>query len=244
VNKCFGHVAATVLSAALAACAQTSTGSGGSMATGSAAMDTQPQALAPQLTRCAVPLGTVALVEEQIPALAQAGLTSPTPVLRLIIAQSNCFNVVDRGEALTRIQEEQQLTGSGGSKRTLVAAQYFLTPNIIFKDQNAGGAGGALGALGSLLPGNLGLLGNAVGFQASEAESVLFLTQTSTGMQIAVAQGSAATRDWTFAGLGGGGGVGGALGAYSSTNIGKTTVAALLDAYSKLVAQVQTATRI
>lgn len=229
---------------ALSGCLETTstqTGTGGTMVTGSGAISGPAQAAAPQLVRCDAPLGTVALVEEQNPALAQAGLTSPIPVLRLLVTQSGCFNVVDRGQALTRIQEEQALTGKGGSKRDLVAAQYFLTPNIIFKDSNAGGAGGAIGAIGSLLPSYLGVVGSAVGYKASQAQSVLFVTQTSTGLQVAAAEGSAETKDWTFAGLGGGGGVLGGLGAYSDTEIGKTVTASLLDAYSKLVAQLMVA---
>jgi curli biogenesis system outer membrane secretion channel CsgG len=239
----FISVATVAAAALLAGCDTSSTqlGSGGTMATGGASMGGGSQGAAPQLARCQAPLGTVALVEEQYPALAQAGLTSPIPVLRLMITQSNCFNVVDRGEALTRIQEEQQLTGTGGSKRNLVAAQYFLTPKIVFKDNDAGGMGGALSAFGSVLPSYLNALGSSVGYKASAAQTVLFVTQTSTGLQVAAAEGSAETKDWTFAGFGGGGGAFGNLGAYSSTEIGKTVTASLLDAYSKLVAQLMAA---
>src|SRR5262245_37329450 len=126
---------------------QTTTGAGGSIAQGGASVGASSAQATPQVPRCDVPLGTVALVEDQNPALAQHGLTSPIPVMRLIIAQSNCFNVVDRGQALTRIQEEQQLTGGRNTRQKLVAAQYFMTPNILFQDSNAGGFGGGLGAL-------------------------------------------------------------------------------------------------
>ena len=235
-------IVAIGLAAALGGCAQTSMGSGGSLASGGAGMDGSKSAQAANVTKCASPLGTVALVEEQIPALAQAGLSSPIPVLRLLLAQSGCFNVVDRGQALTRIQEEQALTGGGGSKRNLVAAQYFLTPNILFEDSNAGGAGAAIGALSSLLPSELAALGGALGYQASEAQALLFLTQTSTGLQVATAEGSAQTRDWTFGGFGAGGGLGGGLGSYSSTDIGKTVVAAMIDAHNKLVSELKATT--
>ena len=227
------------LAVLMGGCAQTNMGQGGSMASGGASVEGSASPQAAKVTKCTAPLGTVALVEEQIPALAQAGLSSPIPVLRLLISQSGCFNVVDRGQALTRIQEEQALTGTGGSKKKLVAAQYFMTPNILFEDSNSGGAGAAIGALTSMLPGQLSALGGALGYQASEAQALLFLTQTSTGLQIATAEGSAQTQDWTFAGLGGGGGLGGGLGAYASTDIGKTVVAALIDAHNKLVAEVK-----
>jgi curli biogenesis system outer membrane secretion channel CsgG len=214
----------------------TTTGAGGSLAQGSGSVGTAPAQATPQIPNCTAPLGTVALVEDQNPALAQHGLTSPIPVVRLMITQSGCFNVVDRGQALTRIQQEQALTGGGGSRQRLVAAQYFLTPDILFQDQNAGGM---LGGLGGLLPGYAGLVAGAVGSKSSEAQTLLTLTQTSTGMQVAIAEGSAQTRDFTLGGFGFGGGVGGGLGAYGSTDIGKTVTAALVDAYAKLVNQLR-----
>lgn len=235
------RIAAVGLVALLSGCAQTNMGQGGSLAGGGASVDGAASPLAANVTKCTAPLGTVALVEQQNPALAQAGLTSPIPVLRLLIAQSGCFNVVDRGQALTRIQQEQELTGTGGSQRKLVAAQYFMMPNILFEDENAGGAGAAIGALTSMLPGQLAALGGALGYQASEAQALLFLTQTSTGLQIATSEGSAQTQDWTFGGLGFGGGLGGGLGSYASTDIGKTVVAALIDAHNKLVTEVKAA---
>jgi curli biogenesis system outer membrane secretion channel CsgG len=147
--------------------------------------------------------------------------------------------VVDRGQALTRIQQEEELTGGGGAKKKLVAAQYFLTPNILFQDDNAGGGGLAIGALTSMLPGSLAAIGGGVGYKASEAQALLFLTQTSTGLQIATAEGSAQTRDWTLGGLGFGGGIGGGLGSYASTDLGKTVIAALIDAHNKLVTEIK-----
>ena len=229
-------VAAIALSGLTGCLGQTSTGEGGSMAQGGAAMGSGSGQGTPQIPHCGAPLGTVALVEDENPGLAQHGLTSPVPVMRLIIAQSNCFNVVDRGQALTRIQQESALTGRAAGRQKLVAAQYFMTPNIIFQDANSGGMGGGLGAL---LPGYAGLVAGAVGAKESQAQTLLTLTQTSSGLQVAVSEGSAQTRDFSFLGFGLGGGVGGALGAYGSTDIGKTVVAALVDAYSKLVTQLK-----
>lgn len=219
----------------LAACAQTELGQGGSMVTGSGAMGSEAQGETVQLPKCEAPLGTLALVEGQSPGLAQHGLTSPMPLLRLMVTQSNCFNVVDRGQALTRIQQEQALTGGGG-KPKLVRAQYFLTPNIIVKGKNT--SGGNLG-LGGILPGWAGALAGAVGVDNSEAQVALFLTQTDTGLQVAAAEGSAKTADWKLRSFGWVGMVGGFGNAYSDTPIGKTVAAALLDAYRKLVAQLK-----
>src|SRR5690606_2023606 len=83
---------------ALAACSSTDTG-GNAFMTSATGTDGAPQKKAAQLPRCEQPLGTVALVDKDIPALEGTGLTAPSSVLRLMIAQSNCFQVVDRNEA-------------------------------------------------------------------------------------------------------------------------------------------------
>lgn len=228
--------AVAMISACLAGCSQTNLGEGNSMVTGSAG----PQGArkeASQLPKCDRPLGTVALVEKQIPALAQMGLTSPVPVIRLMIAQSNCFQVMDRGQALTRIEQERAVSGAGGVGK-LAAADFFITPDIVTQNANSGGfAGGA----GALLPGVAGIIAGGITQKSSEAQTALYLTETRSGVQVAAATGSAKTQDfgWALGGVNGVGGVGGIGAGYSNTEIGKTTAAAFLDAYANLVRQVQ-----
>ncbi len=218
----------------LAACVgSTELGQGGTVSTGSASLGGEAQGETVELPKCTAPLGTIALVEDQYETLAQHGLSSPIPLLRLMIQQSNCFNVVDRGVALTRIQKEQSLTGA---RAKLVQAQYFLTPNIVVKGKKT--SGGNLG-LGGLLPGFAGALAGSLGFDNSEAQVVLFVTQTDTGLQVAAAEGSAKTTDWKGRAFGWAGMVGGFGNVYSDTPLGKTVAAALLDAYRKLVAQLK-----
>jgi|GEM_PF-4797931 len=79
----------------LVACSTTQLGGGSSLVTGSAGAEGTAKGEAAQLARCASPIGTIALVESQVPALAQFGLTSPVPLIRLMTAQSGCFNVVN-----------------------------------------------------------------------------------------------------------------------------------------------------
>ncbi|MDA4833166.1 hypothetical protein NY536_17130, partial [Enterobacter hormaechei] len=83
---------------------------------------------ASEVPRCTAPLGTVALVEERSaaapaddlpPAMrafvrmaeAQNGGGSarvdPLPLLKLLVAQSGCFYVVDRGEGFDALQRER-----------------------------------------------------------------------------------------------------------------------------------------
>jgi len=223
----------------IAGCAQTNLGEGSSVVTGSAGPG-GAQKQAAQLPHCSQPLGSVALVEKQIPALAQMGLTSPVPVLRLMIAQSGCFQVVDRGQALTRIDEEREISGKGGVGK-LKSADYFLTPDIVTQNANSGGLAGGAGAL---LPGWAGIVAGGLTTKSSEAQTALYLTETRSGVQVAAATGSAKTNDigWALGGASWGGG--GAAGGYSNTEIGKTTAAAFLDAYSNLVSQVQAASSV
>jgi hypothetical protein len=241
----------------VAGCAGTpELGKGASVATGSAGQAGTHEA-SQQLIRCDKPLGTAALVEPEsnsVMLLQSVGLQSPTPVLRLMMAQSKCFRVVDRGAAMGNLQAEQQLKQSGmlraGSTTAhgrMVTVQWLITPNVVFSNPNAGGAGAAgavIGAVvGSFIPGGA-LLGAAVAnVRVKEAQTALYLTDAQTGEQTAVAEGSASVTDFGGgAGLGGFGssiaGFGG-IGGYGNTAEGKLVAAAYLDAYNKLVEQIR-----
>ena len=112
---------------ALAACSSTSTGGDPFMATSATGTEGgQKERKAAQLAQCAQPIGTVSLVEKEIPALEGTGLTSPTTVMRLMITQSNCFQIVDADHPARR--------GKRGAQ-----ADYFLTADVISKNENAGG---------------------------------------------------------------------------------------------------------
>ncbi len=248
LNDALRPVFAAAAALSLAACAsQTELGEGSSLVTGSAGAAGAKNS-APQLRRCERSLGAAALVEpkgDSTVLLTAIGLQSPVPLLRLIMAQSNCFLVVDRGAALSNIQTERELAEQGmvegpGQPR-LVAARYLITPNVVFSNRNAGGAG-----VGALL-GVFGLPGAVAGaaiasMRIQEAQAALFLTDAQTGVQIAVAEGSAKVKDFGGgAGLGGwGGGVAGigGIGGYGNTAEGKLIAAALLNAYNNLTEQV------
>ena len=240
-------VSVLVAGMVLAGCQTTKLGGGGSEVSGSAG-DEGAKGESIQLTKCDQPLGTAALVEQQIPGLAQVGLESPVPLLRLMMAQSNCFTVVDRGQASQLMQQERALSQSGqlqaGSNvggSQIVAAEYAITPNVIYQDEDAGGAGGGIGGL---LPGIGGLVAGGLNVQDLEAQVALFLTDIRTGVQKAVAEGSAEKTDIGF-GLGGfGGGLAAAGGGYASTDIGKITAAAFMDAHNNLVSQLRSETTV
>lgn len=203
-----------------------------------------------ELVKCATPIGVAALVEpnnEVLMQLRELGLGSPTPVLRLLMARSGCFQVVDRGAASEALQRERELAAAGelqeGSDMgggQMVAADFLVSATILFQDQNAGGSNIG-GALGALLPGILGIIAGSINVQNLESQVLLTLTNVRSGVQQAVAEGSAKKSDVGF-GLGGiigagsvGAGVGG--GSYTSTDIGKIVMAAFVDGHNKLVAQ-------
>lgn len=196
------------------------------------------------LINCKVPLGTAALVENDIPGLTQVGLPSPIPILRLMMAKSGCFQVVDRGRASELMRKERELLkegelekGSGPSPGQMIAVNYLLTPDIIFQDEDAGGHSFQIG-LGGAGSGLLGLLGGGIDTTNIEAQTLLTLTNIHTGLQEGIAEGSARKQDVSYgAGLIAlqGLGLGAGLSAYEDTDIGKLTVLAFQNAYNKLV---------
>ena len=196
---------------------------------------------APAIENCDEPKGTLAIVEPQthvLMVLTQYSLPTPTGLLRQFAQTSNCFQVLERGAAMQNIQQERDLansgmlqTGSNMGARQMVTADFVITPNIVFKDSNAGGAGvGA--AVGSLF-GGLGSVIGAVagGIKFKEAQTTLVLSDVRSSLQVASGSGTYKKTDWAFGGiLGAAGG-----GAYTSTDEGKLVAGALLDNYNTIV---------
>lgn len=207
-------------------CAQTQLGDG-SVTTGSTVPPSAEQKVA-QLPRCQQPLATLAIEERQIEALAALGLTPPTPVIRAYVSESNCFQVVDPNAA--------EIAARYGAKQKPVVPDYLLTANIVSENPNAGGG---TANVGSFLPGGAGRFLQSVSINTSEVKTTLTLSDTRTGLQVALINGQAQTTDvgFSFGQVTRRGAV--SFGAYSDTPIGRTTSAALLDAYIKLVRHVE-----
>lgn len=236
-------ISVAACAALLGACATgTQLGGGGTKTTGSGgAAGTQGEAA--ELVKCDRPIGKAALLESDNRNFTRYGLSSPVPLLRLMMAQSNCFQVVERGAASKALQRERELASQGelakGSAMgggQMAAADFIITPNIVHQDEDSGGGGGALGAL---LPGVAGAVAGGIKTKNLEAQTVLYLTNVRTGVQEAVAEGSATKRDIGWGAGGFAGVVGAAGGAYQDTEVGKIVAAAFLDAHNKLVAQVR-----
>jgi curli biogenesis system outer membrane secretion channel CsgG len=237
-------LAAALSAVLLAGCASTTPtlggGQDGTVATGSTAGEVSA-GVNPQLERCSETLGTIA-VEEDTRAPWYADLQSrrlgpTTPVLRMMIQQSNCFVVVERGRALDNAMRERRLdrtgemrAGSNVGGGQMVAADYTISPSVQFASRGTEGLNlGGFGRVGSVL----GTVGGSV--RANEASSTLLMVDNRSGVQLAAAQGSA--RNWDVGGVAGmfGGALGATGGGYSNTPEGRIIVAALMDAYSQLV---------
>mgnify|MGYP003644253902 CR=1 FL=1 len=198
-----------------------------------------------QLRKCDESLGTLAVVENSgnYASLRQYSLGSPTPVLRLLIQQSNCFVVIERGRGLDAMEQERRIRNSGemraGSnfgKGQMVAADYQLTPSVTFSNSDAGGIGGALSAFS----GALGAVGRlAGGLKFKEASTLLTMVDNRSGVQLAAAEGSSKSTDYKLWGSLFGSRAGGSLGGYTKTAEGKVIAAAFADSYNQLVDAVQ-----
>ena len=214
--------------------------------TGSAGGATSQNANA-KLERCDQSLGTLAVVEDQTAPwyyqlTREYKLTSTVPLIRLLVQQSNCFVVVERGRAFNQMQGERALQQSGELRQgsnfgqgQMVAADYSLNPMITFSQRDTKGLGGALavipyaGAFGAL----------AGGVRTSEASTTLTLVDNRSGVQLASAEGAASNTDFNLFGGGFGGGGGAGLGGYTNTPEGKVLAGAFADAYNRLVQSVR-----
>ena len=239
---------AIVAAAVFVGCAGTTPelGGGGTVATGGAGGATSTNASS-QLEKCSQSLGTLAVVEDQTQpwyrTLTQYRLGSTVPVLRMMIQQSNCFVVVERGQAMNNLVQERALQNSGelrsGSsfqKGQLVAADYTMSPSIAFSQKGTSGVGGGLGGFGAF-----GAVAGLVagGLKSNEASTTLLMVDNRSGVQLAAAVGSAQNYDYNVLGagfgFGGGGGGGAALGGYSNTPEGKILIASFMDSYNQIV---------
>jgi len=225
-------------------------GEGGSAVQGSAGPG-GAQGAASDLEHCDKPMATMAVVEPQnavIASLARYRLQSPSGLIRLMIQQSNCFVVVERGAGMQNMMQERALMKSGELRQDsnvgggqMVTADYVMTPSVVFSENNAGGVGGGIGgALGGLLGRGGAVLGAvAGGLKFKEAQTSMLVADARSGIQVAAAEGSAKKADFRLGGLLAGGGVVGGLGGYENTNEGKVIAASFADNYNGIVRAVR-----
>lgn len=200
------------------------------------------------LEHCDKPMGALAVVEPQdyvSQSLSRYGLQSPTGLIRMMVQQSNCFIVVERGIGMQNMMQERALQESGELRQNsnmgggqMVSADFVLTPAVVFSESDSGGVGGALGGL---LPGSSGRVLGAVagGLKFKEAQTSMLVTDSRSGVQVAAAEGSSKKADLKLGGALFGSSAAGALGGYTKTNEGKVIAASLMDNYNNIVRSVR-----
>ena len=205
----------------------------------------------PQIPRCSHKIGTVAVQEPESGRDWWTGLNleSPAALIKVYVSESGCFTLVDRGKGLQAAEQERALSGQGemrvGSNVGLgqmKAADYVLVPDIANSNANAGGSRIG-GILGGLIGHGAGAILGGISINKKTADVVLTLTDIRSTEQVALEQGHASKTDVGWAGGGGAGfwggfAAGGASG-YANTEIGQVVAMAYLDAYSRMVTQLQ-----
>ncbi len=217
-----------------------------------AALPVHAQETSSTVEKCERPLGTIAVSENRGASqhqLESYGLGSPVSLLRIMIQQSNCFTVVERGVAMQNLQEERALAASGqmqgGSnvgQGQLQAADFVMTPSVQFTAGNTGGVNAALSSYGGRFLGGLGgVVGGLAGnIKFKEAQTALLIADVRSGIQVAAAEGQAKKTDFGVSGWNWGGAGYSSLGGYTNTPEGKMVAASLLDNYNRIVMTVRT----
>jgi hypothetical protein len=220
-------------------------GQGGSVVKGAAG--TEGSKGGDKLEHCDAPMGAVAVVEPQseiLVALTRYNLSSPVGLIRMMIQQSNCFIVVERGAGMQNVMQERALASSGQLRENsnmgggqMVSADFVLTPAVVFSENNAGGVGAGVGGLF----GRKAAVVSAVagGLKFKEAQTSMLVADSRSGVQVAAAEGSTKKADLAIGGALFGGGMGAVGGGYGNTNEGKIIAAAFMDHYNKVVTVVR-----
>jgi hypothetical protein len=220
-------------------------GAGGSVVQGSAG--TEGSTGDSGLEHCDKPMGAMAVVEPQSQILAgllRYNLQSPVGLIRMMIQQSNCFIVVERGAGMQNLMQERQLAESGQARQgsnmgggQMVTADFVTTPSVVFAENNAGGVGGGVAGMFGRRAAAVGAV--AGGLKFKEAQTSMLVADSRSGVQVAAAEGSTRKADMRLGGLLVGGGMAGAGGGYGNTNEGKIIAAAFMDNYNNIVKTVR-----
>ena len=149
------------------------------------------------LERCNKTLGVLRIQEDtSAPWYRYYGprLGSTAPLLSMMILQSNCFVVVERGtgeQSLTdetrRARGDEARESGTRGKGQQVVADYLLKPEIVMANKDNEGA--RLGGLGNLMGGRAGTVLGSLNMKSSEVGAVLTLVdiRSTVGLNLAAA---------------------------------------------------------
>lgn len=211
-------------------------------------------------SKCSDNVGSLRIVEpdDGMGAWASYGLPAPTRVLRVLVNDSKCFTVLDRGVGLAAAQEERQLAMAGHLQADqnigagqMRGADFVLIPDIITQNENAGGSniGGSAstdgrkrGLMGSML--NVATLGvsGRLSTQKQTAEVVLTLVNVRTSEQVVSVTGEAKITDKAWSAAVAASNVQGSArvhaGSWENTEMGKVIKEAYEEAYARMVSEI------
>lgn len=200
------------------------------------------QSTTPEVPRCTQSLGTISIQNGDSAGWTGYQLQPPAALLRVVVQQSGCFTVVERGAGLNAALKERELSGGGNLQRgsnvgggQMRAADYVLLADVVAQNNNASG-GGMGGLVGGMVGGRAGAVIGGLGVRSQTAQTTLTLTNVRTTESFST-EGNARNRNLTWGGgafLGGGGA---GLGGYTNTEIGRVITIAFVDAYANLVQQ-------
>src|SRR3954468_6191292 len=100
-----------------------------------------------EIPQCTHRIGTLAIVPPDKEWWRELNLGSPEAIIKVFVAQSGCFSMVNRGGAMRSRAMERAMAeqgdlqkGSKMGKGQVKAADYFLQPDIVSANQNSGGS--------------------------------------------------------------------------------------------------------
>ena len=198
-------------------------------------------AATPNIEKCDHKLGVLAVTEPNggWGYLSSYQLGSPAQLIRMMVQDSGCFDVVERGVAMANIREERALAEGGEmraesniGKGQMQAADFVMTPAVQIAANNTGGVGGTL--IGGALS-HFGLGGLSGGLKFKEASTSLIIADVRSSLQVAAAEGKATKTDFDIGGWGWTGAAFGAANGYTNTPEGKVIAASLLDNWNNIV---------
>src|SRR4051812_22076035 len=154
-----------------------------------------------QIPVCTHRIGTLAIVEPDKQWWRELNLGSPEAIIKVFVAQSGCFTMVNRGGAMRSRAMERAMADQGELQRgsrmgagQVKAADYFLQPDIVSANQNSGGsgvgaaAGGILGHFGGWA-GAVGAVAGGINVKKGEANVTLSLVNARTTEEEALTEG-------------------------------------------------------
>lgn len=200
-----------------------------------------------QIPHCTRKLGTISVLEPDSAVNWWTGqqLPAPSKLIKVFVAKSGCFTLLDRGAGMGAAMRERALAGNGElrgganvGKGQVKAADYIMVPDLVSSNRDAGGAGLSTLAQG-LIGGNAGRVAGALNISSKTADVTLTVTDVRSSEQVALVEGHGEKNDLSFGANGslfgansaGAAGVGG----YANTTVGQVITMAYLDAYTKLV---------